>query len=114
MRRPRKPLKQADRQPLATRGNRFGAHGKEDVCHRLPPVADDPLRKKEEVDFESSSEPLVGSYAFKSMEPLWRTGVATGAKLPHRLLVVARAVGMEPFMKLSRSGGLDQVLRSSN
>src|SRR5260221_14677395 len=26
-------------QPVATHGNRFAAHGKEDVCHRLPTAA---------------------------------------------------------------------------
>jgi hypothetical protein len=45
-----KTRKQADPQPVVTHGNRFGAHGKEDVCHRLPPVADDPLLVREEVD----------------------------------------------------------------
>jgi hypothetical protein len=35
---PRKRLGQADRQPVATHGNGFGAHGKEDVCHRLPTI----------------------------------------------------------------------------
>ena len=29
---PQKPLKQADPQPLATDGKRFGAHGKEEVA----------------------------------------------------------------------------------
>jgi hypothetical protein len=38
MEHPRKPLKQADPQPVATHGNRFGAHGKEHVCHRLPTI----------------------------------------------------------------------------
>jgi hypothetical protein len=36
---------------VATHGNRSGAHGKEHVCHRLPPVADDPLLVREGVDF---------------------------------------------------------------
>ena len=31
MEHPQKPLKQADRQSVATHGNRFGAHGKEGV-----------------------------------------------------------------------------------
>jgi hypothetical protein len=34
--RPRKPLKQADPQPVATHGNRFGAHGKEGVDGSSP------------------------------------------------------------------------------
>ena len=33
---PRKPLKQADPQPVATCGNRFGAHGKEGVDGSSP------------------------------------------------------------------------------
>ena len=33
---PRKQLKQADRQPMATHGNRFGAHGKEGVDGSSP------------------------------------------------------------------------------
>src|SRR6266496_6012705 len=33
---PRKRLKQADRQPVATHGNRFGAHGKEGVDGSSP------------------------------------------------------------------------------
>ena len=60
MRHPQKPVKQADQQPVATHGNRFGAHGKEHVCHRLPPVADDPLFVREEVDLgpaEKGSSP---------------------------------------------------------
>ena len=32
----RKPLKQADPQPMATHGNRFGAHGKEGVNGSSP------------------------------------------------------------------------------
>jgi hypothetical protein len=36
MRRPRKPLKQANPQPVATHGNRFGAHGKEGVDGSSP------------------------------------------------------------------------------
>jgi hypothetical protein len=37
---PLKRLKQADRQPVATHGNRFGAHGKEGVADlRLPSLA---------------------------------------------------------------------------
>jgi hypothetical protein len=32
----RKPLKQADPQPVATHGNRFGAHGKEGVNGSSP------------------------------------------------------------------------------
>jgi hypothetical protein len=36
MGRPRKPLKQADPQPVATYGNRFGAHGKEGVNGSSP------------------------------------------------------------------------------
>jgi hypothetical protein len=36
MERPRKPLKQADPQPVATHGNRFGAHGKEGVNGSSP------------------------------------------------------------------------------
>jgi hypothetical protein len=36
MGRPRKRLKQADRQPVATHGNRFGAHGKEGVNGSSP------------------------------------------------------------------------------
>jgi hypothetical protein len=36
MGRPRKPLKQADRQPVATHGNRFAAHGKEGVDGSSP------------------------------------------------------------------------------
>jgi hypothetical protein len=47
MRKPRKRLEQVDPQPVATHGNRFAAHGREDVCHRLPPVADDPLLVRE-------------------------------------------------------------------
>ncbi len=39
-----KPLKQVDRQPVATHGNGFAALGEEDVCHRVPPAADDPLQ----------------------------------------------------------------------
>jgi hypothetical protein len=34
--RPRKALKQADPQPVATHGNRFGAHGKEGVDGSSP------------------------------------------------------------------------------
>src|SRR6266852_6120528 len=33
---PQKPLKQADRQPVATHGNRFGAHDKEGVDGSSP------------------------------------------------------------------------------
>jgi len=33
---PRKPLKQADPQPVATHGNRSGAHGKEGVDGSSP------------------------------------------------------------------------------
>jgi len=33
---PPKPLKQADPQPVATHGNRFGAHGKEGVDGSSP------------------------------------------------------------------------------
>ena len=33
---PRKRLKQADRQPVATHGNRFAAHGKEGVSGSSP------------------------------------------------------------------------------
>ena len=33
---PQKPLKQADPQPVATHGNRFGAHGKEGVNGSSP------------------------------------------------------------------------------
>jgi hypothetical protein len=36
MGRPRKPLKQRDPQPVATHGNRFGAHGKEGVDGSSP------------------------------------------------------------------------------
>ncbi len=36
MEHPRKPLKQADPQPVATQGNRFGAHGKEGVDGSSP------------------------------------------------------------------------------
>src|ERR1700731_1271335 len=36
MGRPRKPLKQADPQPVATHGNRFAAHGKEGVNGSSP------------------------------------------------------------------------------
>jgi len=32
----RKPLKHANRQPVATHGNRFGAHGKEGVSGSSP------------------------------------------------------------------------------
>ena len=35
--RARKPLKQADRQPVAAHGNRFAAHGKEGVDVRFRP-----------------------------------------------------------------------------
>jgi hypothetical protein len=35
-RQPQKPLKQADPQPVATHGNRFGAHGKEGVNGSSP------------------------------------------------------------------------------
>jgi hypothetical protein len=55
----RKRLKQADRQPVATHGNRFGAHGKEHVCHRLPAVADDPLLDKEGVTFLAPQREVV-------------------------------------------------------
>jgi hypothetical protein len=43
---PRKRLKEADRQPVATHGNGSAAHGKEHVCHRLPPVAATPFLLK--------------------------------------------------------------------
>ena len=36
---PRKPLKQADPQPVATQGNRFGAHGKEGVEPAQPQLS---------------------------------------------------------------------------
>ena len=36
MEHPRKPFKQADPQPVATHGNRFGAHGKEGVDGSSP------------------------------------------------------------------------------
>jgi hypothetical protein len=36
MEHPQKPLKQADPQPVATHGNRFGAHGKEGVDGSSP------------------------------------------------------------------------------
>ena len=36
LRQPRKRLKHADRQPVATHGNRFGAHGKEGVDGSSP------------------------------------------------------------------------------
>lgn len=54
MGRARKPLKQADQQAIATHGNRFTAHGKEHVCHRLPPVAEDPLLVREGVGFRAT------------------------------------------------------------
>src|SRR4029079_956909 len=60
MGRPRKPLKQADPQPVATDGNRFAAHGKEHVCHRLPPVAKDPLLAREGVDWRASQREVEG------------------------------------------------------
>ena len=69
---PRKPLKQACPQRVATHGNRFGAHGKEGV------------------DGSSPSEGL--------QNPRSR-----GFSVQNDLLFVARAVGMEPFMELSRS-----------
>src|SRR5438552_1591675 len=51
---PRKPLKQADPQPVATHGNRIGAHGKEGV------------------DGSSPSEGFVSSLLISSFRPLVR------------------------------------------
>ena len=50
---PRKRLKQADPQPVATHGNAFGAHGNQAVCQPSPPVAEDLHSVKEGVDLES-------------------------------------------------------------
>src|SRR2546430_2601928 len=49
-----KPQKQA--RSVATGCHRLRAtfHGKEHVCHRLPPVAEDPLLVREGVDFLAS------------------------------------------------------------
>jgi hypothetical protein len=48
----RKRLKQADRQPVATHGNRFGAHGKEGVNGSSPLEG-------------SAKAPHVGAFAFR-------------------------------------------------
>ena len=53
MGRTQKALKQADPQPLATHGNRFGAHGKEGVDGSSPSEG-------------SAKAPLVGAFVFRS------------------------------------------------
>jgi hypothetical protein len=86
MEHPRKPLKQADPQPVATHGNRFGAHGKEHVCHRLPAVADDPLLVREGVDF------LVMQREVESREPEGPAGLGPNAnRLHHRVVQLTTA-----------------------
>ena len=49
MGRPRKPLKQADPQPVATHGNLFGAHGKEGATVRVGHSADHRLDRRRPV-----------------------------------------------------------------
>jgi hypothetical protein len=71
MRPPHKRLKQADRQPMATHGNRFGAHGKEGV------------------DGSSPSE----GFAKSPVKP--------GFSCRLHLHNPQRAVGMEPFIEPS-------------
>src|SRR5712671_2699706 len=73
MEHPEKPLKQADPQPVATHGNRFGAHGKEGV------------------DGSSPSEGLCKSPAHGDF-PFRTTCTSSHVR-----------VGMELFMELSRS-----------
>ena len=70
---PRKRLKQADLQPVATHGNRFGAHGKEGV---------------------NGSSPLEG---------FGKAPHDGGFCVQVDLLGVHRAVSMEPFMEQHQS-----------
>src|SRR5947209_12664696 len=65
---PRKPLKQADPQPVATHGNGSAGHGKQGVCRGLPSVAGGPFPGKEGVSSSSPEEgsakaPLVGAFS---------------------------------------------------
>lgn len=84
MGRARKPLKQADPQPVATHGNRFAAHGKEGV---------------------DGSSPSEGSLQKRRMSELFRFCVQVDLQGRHR------AVGMEPFMELPRVGKLREGVR---
>src|SRR5919198_2318428 len=58
----RKPRKQAKTAAVGCHRLPEGAHGKEHVCHRLPPVAEVPLSVKEGVD-------LLAPQNAKSCEP---------------------------------------------
>src|SRR5258708_40357841 len=55
---PRKRLKQADSQPVATHGNRFAAHGKEGVDGSSPSEG-------------SSKSAAYGAYSFRSTCSAW-------------------------------------------
>ena len=55
---PRKPLKQANPQPVATHGNRFGAHGKEGVDGSSPSEG---FRKVLQIATEASAVDAVRS-----------------------------------------------------
>ena len=59
---PQIPQKQAKTVAVSCDRLPEGAHGKDDVCHRLPPVAEDPLSVKEGVD-------LLAPQKAKSCEP---------------------------------------------
>jgi hypothetical protein len=73
----RKRLKQADRQPVATHGNRFGAHGKEGVDGSSPSEG-------------SAKTPHAGVFAFTSTcrfsrvrwvwSPLWSFHIQNDSK----------------------------------
>jgi hypothetical protein len=52
----RKRLRQAETVAIGCDRSPRAAHGKDGVCHRLPPVAEVPLSVKEGVDGSSPSE----------------------------------------------------------
>jgi hypothetical protein len=67
MERPRKRLKQGDRQPLATHGNRFAAHGKEGVDGSSPSEG---FTKGQQMAFFVAS--VVAPRSFRVREPVPR------------------------------------------
>jgi hypothetical protein len=114
MGRPRKPLKQADPQPVATHGNRFAEHGKEDVYHRLPPVADDPLLVREGVDFLPSQRDrfprtrrpagLVSDTNSSRVPRVRRSGALLCTTRRARVWSSARGAAAGPIFALANSG----------
>jgi hypothetical protein len=67
---PRKPLKQADPQPVATHGNRFAAHGKEGVDGSSPSEG-------------SAKGPHVGAFPFRATCSLSNVGMEPCLELSH-------------------------------